>query len=79
MIAEALKEGGLSTVSFEDTNNQVNSDRVSIGFITRQKISQLLENGDISDGSYSRFFDAFFVCASEYLLKWMMIFFHMPL
>ena len=73
VIAEALKEGGLLSVDFKDGNNHVGRDRLTIGFITRQKVNQLLEDGDISDGCYSCFFDAvqaFFIFASDYLLKW---------
>ena len=44
-----------------------------VGFLAKQKASQLLQEGDISASKFSSFFSAvrmFFSYATEYLLKW---------
>ena len=73
VFGKFIKEGGLASVDFKNSANAVDRDRLSIGFLTRQKINHLLSDGDVSSRSYSTFFDgvrAFLICSSEYLLKW---------
>ena len=48
--------------------------KLQIGFITQQKVSSLLDNGDASSYQVSKFFKsvrAFFEKAVEYALKWL--------
>ena len=44
-----------------------------IGIITKQTLQKLFDGGDVSDNQRKLFYHAvrdFFVCATEYLLKW---------
>ncbi len=73
VIAEALKNSSLLTVDFKDPNNQLENEKLVVGFLTKQKAQQLLDEGEISESKFSSLFSAarkFFVCATDYLLKW---------
>lgn len=64
---------GLFSIQYNDAVNLVNNKDLVIGFITKQKIRNLRDNGDISEHQYSSFFKAavgFFQSATSYLLKW---------
>ena len=46
---------------------------IIIGFITKQTITRLHQEGDISNHQFGKFFKAvreFLMCGIEYLLKW---------
>ena len=73
IIKECLKDGGLEALDFHDIQNHVDSSSLMIGFQTKQTLSQLLREGDISPHQQALFYKAikaFFVRATEYLLKW---------
>lgn len=64
---------GLSTVDFKNPANHVTDEYLSVGFITKQTLNKLLNEGDISSYQYSKFFKAakaFLIRATEYLIKW---------
>lgn len=74
VISEALNDGGkLSSVDFVDPENHVNNSKLVIGFMTKQKLDQLFNDGDITCRQRDAFFNAikcFLIRATEYLLKW---------
>ena len=60
-------------MDFRNVDNQLDNDKLVVGFLAKLKASQLLEEGDISASKFSSFFCAvreFFMHAIEYLLKW---------
>ena len=72
-IAEAIKSSSLISIDFKDVNNQVIDDELVIGYVTKQKVKQLLNNGDISQHKYKLFYKAarnFLIASTEYLLAW---------
>ena len=74
VIAEGLKKDDrLLSVDFKDKANHVTNDNLVIGYVTKQTVQRLLKEGDISLYQQTTFFDAakaFFIKATEYLLKW---------
>ena len=73
VLAESLRAGELPSVEFKNPGNHVDNECLLIGFMTKQTIQRLLNEGDISTQQYSLFFravKAFLVRATEYLLKW---------
>ena len=75
VLTETLRAGGhgLCVVDYNNPDNHVPNESLVIGFVTRQTISKLLEEGDISSHQYVKFFNAakaFLIRATEYLLKW---------
>lgn len=63
----------MPSVEFKNPGNHVDNECLLIGFMTKQTIQRLLNEGDISTQQYSLFFravKAFLVRATEYLLKW---------
>ena len=72
-IAEAIKSSSLISIDFKDVNNQVIDDELVIGYVTKQKVKQLLNNGHISQHKYKLFYKAawnFLIASTEYLLAW---------
>lgn len=73
IIPDSLKAARLFSLDFTDPGNHLNDENLFVGFLTRQTVSRLLENGHISDRQATTFFTAcrdFFVCARAYILKW---------
>ena len=74
VIAEGLKnDDGLLSVNFKDKANRVSNNNLVIGYTTKRILQRLLDEGDISLYQQTTFFDAdkaFFIKATEYLLKW---------
>ena len=74
VIAEGLKkDDGLLSVDSMDTKNHVTDDKMVVGFLTKQTVNRLLDEGDISVNQQTTFYNAaraFFIRATEYLLKW---------
>ena len=63
----------LTSVDFSTISNQVLDKDLAIGFLTKQMVNKLYEEGDITNVQKDKFFNAarkFFVCAAAYLLKW---------
>ena len=56
VLAESLSSTGLSTVDFKNPANHVADEYLSVGFITKQTLKALLNEGDISSYQYSKFF-----------------------
>lgn len=74
VLAECLREGGLSTVDYTNAETHVDNSKLVVGFLTRDKVNALLREGDISKHHHITFFKAakaFSIRAfREYLLKW---------
>jgi len=74
VIAEGLKnDDGLLSVDFKDKTNHVTNSNLVIRYVTKQTAQKLLKEGDISLYQQTTFFNAakaFFIKATEYLLKW---------
>lgn len=71
VIAESIDS--LTSIDYKNIANQVIDAELVIGYVTKQKIRKLYDDGDISESSYKLFFKAaraFLVKATEYLLKW---------
>ena len=64
-----LTAGGLSSVGFKSSVNCVDDERLVVGFVTKQIISKLLRERDISANQHATFQDSL-VRAAEYLLQW---------
>ena len=47
VLAESLRAGGLSIVDFKNPENHLDNECLLIGFMTRQKIKKLVDEGDI--------------------------------
>lgn len=58
ILADYLRKGRLSSVLYTNSDNHVDRDKLVIGFSTKQRISQLLSNGEISENQYRKFFQA---------------------
>ena len=72
-IADSLQAATLLSLDFKYPGNHLSDENLFVGFLTRQTVFKLLENGDISDRQATTFFRAcrdFFVRTTEYLLKW---------
>ena len=59
VLAESLSSTGLSTVDFKNPANHVADEYLSVGFITKQTLKALLNEGDISSYQYSKFFSSY--------------------
>ena len=73
LVASTKKVDGLFSLQFSDPVSQVHNKDLVIGFITKQKLQKLLDDGDISEHKYATFYKAariFFEKATSYLLKW---------
>jgi len=73
VLAEYLREGGLSTVDYTNAESHVDNSKLVVGFLARDKVNALLREGDISKHQHTTFFKAaksFSIRAVEYLLKW---------
>ena len=73
IIAESIRNKCLSSISFANSENQLDWESLVIGFITRQTLSKLLHEGEISERQATRFFSAaysFFESATACLFKW---------
>ncbi len=63
----------LVNVSFSDMSNQLADKDLAIGFLTKQTLNQLYEEGDISEVQKKSFYKAarhFLMSAVDYLIKW---------
>ena len=59
VIAESLrKDDGLQSVDFNDKANHVTNSNLVIGYVTKQTVQRLLNEGDISLYQQTTFFDA---------------------
>ena len=73
VIAESMKEAGLSSVDYTNAENHVDNNKLVVGAITRNTVRDLLQDGDISTHQQTTFYKAvkaFRIRAVEYLLKW---------
>ena len=73
VISHCLSGGTLVSVDYKAVSNQVTDKDLLIGFITKQTVNRLYQEGDITNHQLSKFYKAarvFFMCATEYLLKW---------
>jgi len=74
VLATNLKKAdGLLSVDFNDRANHVTDSDLVVGYLTKQTVQRLLREGDISSHQQTSFFaaaKAFFIKATEYLLKW---------
>ena len=73
VLVASIRERDLLSVDFRDPNKQVSDSDLVIGIITKQTLQKLFDGGDVSDNQRKLFYQAvrdFFVCATEYLLKW---------
>lgn len=72
-LANSIQSSTLFSIDYKNASIQVADEDLLIGYITRQKIKKLLEEGDISDSKYSLLFKSaceYFIRATEYLLTW---------
>ena len=72
ILSVHFKSGTLSSLDYS-TTNQVDNKDLCIGFLTKQTVTRLHEEGDISDTQFRNFFEAvrkFLVGAADYLLRW---------
>ena len=49
VLADGLKNGGLSSVNYKDPTTHVHDDNLAVGFTTKQRINLLLSCGEISE------------------------------
>lgn len=73
LIASIKEPKELYSLDFCDLCNQVIDDSLVIGFLTKQTITKLLDEGDISSHEHDSFFQLariFYMKSVEYLLKW---------
>ena len=71
-VAQSYREGTLASVNFVNPAIQVSVEKPFIDQTTREKINNLLDDGDISPHQYQSFFKAardFMVTIASYLLK----------
>ena len=69
--AQLYREGTLASVNFVEPTKQVSEEKRFVAHITRQKINNLLDYGDIPPHQYQSFFKAaqdFMVIVTRYLL-----------
>ena len=73
-MSDSLQSGaGLSTVKYKEVQNQLEDSKLVIGLITKQKLRQLLDKGDVSEQQVAKFYTAarcFLIDATQYLIKW---------
>ena len=74
VVARALNEGDkLKDIDYACLANQVSNDQLVIGYLTKQTIAKLLNDGSITTGMIATFYSSvrkFFVKATEYLFEW---------
>ena len=73
VLVAGIQKEALLAVDFHDPSNQVSDCDLVIGIVTKQSLQKLFDEGDISENQRKHFYQAvrvFFVCATEYLLKW---------
>ena len=60
VLAESLRAGGhgLCVVDYNNPENHLPNESLVIGFVTRQTIRKLLEEGDTSSHQYAKSFNA---------------------
>ena len=71
IISEAMKSSKLISIDYKNSSNQFPDKDLVVGYVTKQKINKLLDDGETTESSYKSFFDGareFFVRATEHLL-----------
>ena len=70
VIREAKEEGNLTDVDFHSNENQLADSNIFVGFVTRQLLQKLLNNGDIGISAVAKFYTAvrrFYTTAMGYV------------
>lgn len=56
---QAIKaQTDITALDFQSSDNQLDNDKITIGFVTKQCLHQLFDEVYVSDGDKKRFFDA---------------------
>ena len=72
IIAE-VGSNDLISIDFQMKANQVDDDKLVIGFTTRQLLNRLFNEVSLSRSTVEKFYSSareFFACTTKYLLKW---------
>ena len=72
VIRKALDNEDLINVDFVSTDNQLPDSTVFIGFITKQMLNKLLDDGDIGNSEMKRFYNGvriFYTTATQYIIN----------
>ena len=72
VIRIAKEEGNLIDVDFHSTVNQLADTHIFVGFMTRQSLQKLLNDGYVSSSDVTKFYTAilrFYITAAEYVRK----------
>ena len=70
VIKDARNESSLIDADFQSKENQLPDSNIFVGFMTRQILQQLLNDGDIADSEVTKFYAGvrtFYTKASEYV------------
>lgn len=73
VLVDSIQKESLLDLDFQDLDVHVNDSELVVGFVTKQTLQLLLDEGDISEHQQKVFYQAvreFLMCATKYLLQW---------